>query len=338
VTTVFDAVTDPRSRLAGLPVERAAHFVRLLPSSRMVLDADASLRALLADALPSERTRWDGKPLGVISARCEDVDGGPAPARAPTMRVSGIAAWVDVPAPGLSVIRNENGAVHGTVDRGARRATLRVRSELTAPERADAGVALGVAVTLLAGHVGHALVHAGAVVPPGGGAWLLVGDSRSGKSTSTAALVAAGWDYLSDDSVMLSPAAGDRVLVEGWRRGFRLDRDAGAHASADARMFIEEDALGGGAWRASAPLGGVLFPMVRADETTRLEPISRVDAFAALVRQSPWLLADRGASPQCASLLAHATETPMARLVLGTDSHRRGDLLAEVLAPLLAIA
>jgi len=324
---LLDARPDPRTRLAGRPVERAALFVRLLASSRLVLDADASTRALLRDALPSERARWDGKPLGVISVRRDDPDAGPAPELTPTMRVSGISTWVDVPAPGLSLVRNERGSVQGSVDRGARRASLRVGPDLTSDERADAGVALGIAVTLLAGHVGHCVVHAGAVIPPGGAAWLLVGDAHSGKSTTTAALAAAGWDYLSDDSVMLSPLPRERVLVEGWRRGFRLDGVA-----------IADDTLAGGAWRSSAPLAGVLFPVVRADERTRLEPIRRSDAFAALVRQSPWLLADRGSSPQCASLLAHATEMPCARLVLGRDSHRRGARLAEVLAGIIAPA
>ena len=167
--SLLDAIApDPRTRLAGRPVERAAHFVRLLASSRLVLDADASTRALLRDALPSERPRWDGKPLGVISARVEDARAGDPPEIAPTMRVSGISTWVDHPASGLSLVRNARGSVNATVDRGARRATLRVWGDLEHDERVDAGVALGITITLLAGHVGHAVVHAGAVVPPGG--------------------------------------------------------------------------------------------------------------------------------------------------------------------------
>ena len=324
--SLIDAIApDPRTRLAGRPVERAAHFVRLLASSRLVLDADASTRALLRDALPSERPRWDGKPLGVISARVDETRVGDPPEMAPTMVVSGLSTWVDHPASGLSLVRNARGSVNATVDRGARRATLRVWGDLEHDERVDAGVALGITITLLAGHVGHAVVHAGAVVPPGGGAWLLVGDSRSGKSTTTAALAAAGWDYLSDDSVMLSPAPHDRVLVEGWRRGFKLEG-----------LAVADDTIAGGTWRSSATLAGVLFPVVHAEEPTRLESITRAQAFAMLVRQSPWLMADRGSSPQCASLLAHATEMPHARLVLGRDSHRRGERLIALLGGLIA--
>jgi len=75
---------------------------------------------------------------------------------------------------------------------------------------------------------------------------------------------------------------------------------------------------------------------VHAEEPTRLESITRAQAFAMLVRQSPWLMADRGSSPQCASLLAHATEMPHARLVLGRDSHRRGERLIALLGDLIA--
>ena len=300
-------------------------MVRLLESSRLVLDADPPTLALLRDALPSGRAAWSGKPLGVISVRR---DGGALPTLPEinaTMVVSGVRTWVDVPVPGLSLIVNGSESVRATVDRGARRAMLRVCGDLAPEDRSDVGVVFGIAVTLLAGHVGHAVVHAAAVVPPPlDGAWLLVGDSESGKSTSAAALVAAGWDYLSDDSVMLSPSAGETVRVEGWRRGFQLE-----HAS------VCDDTLGGGAWRPASRLRGLLFPRVHADEPTRLEPISRAEAFALLVRQSPWLLADRGASPQCASLLAHATESSRAKLYLGSDCHRDGARLIEVLAPMM---
>lgn len=49
------------------------------------------------------------------------------------------------------------------------------------------------------------LVHAGAVVSPAGTAVLLPAPSRSGKTTLVAALVAAGFDYLSDEAAAIDP-------------------------------------------------------------------------------------------------------------------------------------
>jgi hypothetical protein len=49
------------------------------------------------------------------------------------------------------------------------------------------------------------LIHAGAVVSPQGGAILLPGASGSGKTTLVAALVAEGFDYLSDEAAAIDP-------------------------------------------------------------------------------------------------------------------------------------
>ena len=50
------------------------------------------------------------------------------------------------------------------------------------------------------------LIHAGAVVSPSGKAILLPGPSGSGKTTLVAALVAAGFDYLSDEAAVIHPS------------------------------------------------------------------------------------------------------------------------------------
>ena len=63
------------------------------------------------------------------------------------------------------------------------------------------------------------LVHAGAVVRPGGGAVVLVGPSGAGKSTLVTALVRAGWGYLSDELAVIDPAS---RLVEPHARRIHL--------------------------------------------------------------------------------------------------------------------
>lgn len=318
----------------------APNAVRLLASSRLVLDADRRSRELLRDALPTGADRWTGRPLGVITAREDGADAPRTPERAPTLRVGGVCAWVDTPADGETLLRNIDGTVHAVVERNARRAAIRMCPALEEGGRDDMRVAFGLAVTLLMGHVGHAVVHAAAVVAPDGRAWLLAGDSRAGKSSTTAALVAAGWDYLSDDSVVLSPersgqaAAG--ICVEGWRSGFSLDRGWRDGVATGDRVETDSVAIGGGRWLPTASLAGAIFPCVSADAPTALGAISQANAFVELVRQSPWLLADRGAAPAVAALLCHAAVLPVSRLSLGADSYARPERLAAVLGPLCA--
>ncbi len=322
---------EPDAPVGGSPIELGVHIVPLLESSRLILNADPFTREVLREALPSPRGGWSGHPLGTIRARRDDAPAPPPPHAEPSMCVSGITLWVDQPAAGHTHLRNAAGSVHGAVDRDSRGATLHVHSALSADERLDAGVALGLAVTLLVGHVGHAVVHAAGVIAPAGGAWMLVGDSRAGKSSATAALVSAGWDYLSDDAVILSPIRGG-IRVEGWGSSIHLDRGFHAGVTTGHRVEFDPRSFRAGHWRASAELRGILFPRVSADLPTGLAPITRADAFVELVRQSPWLLADRGASPAVAALLSAAAEHPLARLTLGADSYALPERLTAVLS------
>jgi hypothetical protein len=67
---------------------------------------------------------------------------------------------------------------------------------------------------------------------------------------------------------------------------------------------------------------------------TALEPIAPSDALAALLRQSPWLLADAGAAAAVLSLLRQAALLPARSLRLGRDSYADPAVLAAVLLPL----
>src|SRR6185436_19838192 len=73
---------------------------------------------------------------------------------------------------------------------------------------------------------GHFHMHAGTAVDPSGRGWLLVGNSQSGKSTTTALLAARGWAVGTDDIAFLT-AAGERAGVVGFRSPIAL-RPGGA--------------------------------------------------------------------------------------------------------------
>ncbi len=314
---------------------------RLLSATPIALEADRFTASLMREMLPAARDSRGPALAGRVRALRSWDAAPPSPERAPTLRVSGVAFWIDAPASSRVAFRNVSGSVHGSIDRASSRAELRVSPRIADDERMDPGIAFGVVVSLLASRLGHALVHAAGVIAPSGRAWLLVGDSHSGKSTTTATLIAGGWDYLGDDSVVLSPAHGDasgaRVHVEGWRVPIRVDRGSMAGATRADRVEVDPHALGGGRWRASAPLGGLLFPCVDRAARTTVAPIARAEAYAALVRQSPWLLADPASAPRVSELLSAASVHCNARLTLGADCYADAGRMIEVLGALTGV-
>jgi hypothetical protein len=77
----------------------------------------------------------------------------------------------------------------------------------------DVFAALTVAAALLLNRQGKLLLHAAAFVAPDGLAWLLIGDSHSGKSTTCASLMRYGLAFLADDQVVVSAA--ERACFRG---------------------------------------------------------------------------------------------------------------------------
>jgi len=123
---------------------------------------------------------------------------------------------------------------------------------------------------MLVGRLGGALIHGGAIVDDDGGAWLLVGDSHAGKTTTCVSLVDAGWRYLADDQVVLRRDGANSLVVEGWPREPHLDAGWTSGTITGQRIAFDLAArwpTGGGGrrhWPASC------FPMCAPITTRRL--------------------------------------------------------------------
>jgi hypothetical protein len=89
--------------------------------------------------------------------------------------------------------------------------------------------------------------------------------------------------------------------------------------------------------RASAPLAGLLLPKIAARHATALAPADPAEALAELIRQSPWVLLDRGAAPLVLDLLAAAASRcrPPHRLSLGADSYGSPERMTSVFASIV---
>jgi len=243
---------------------------------------------------------------------------------APTLSLLEVGCWIEGDE---ATLRDPAGTLDGRLKLDAGRGTI------GATRGAHIEPILTIATALLLGRRARALVHAAAVVAPSGGVWLLVGDTHAGKSTTVATLLQGGWGWLADDQVVLRDAGG-RLVVEGWARQPNLDEGYRRGEITGRRVGVERSAFGVAPLAGEHPLAGILLPRVDAASATALAPASSADTFAALVRQSPWLLADPAAAAALHALLVGAAGHRAARLALGRDSYGRGAVLAGLLRSL----
>lgn len=218
-----------------------------------------------------------------------------------------------------------------------RQARIEVLSEAQSPDEEtvwETYSMLTLAAALLLGRLERAVVHAGAVVAPDGGAWLLAGDTHAGKSTTCASLIARGWSYLSDDHVVVW-RSGEDVLAAGWLRPFHLDAGWTRGSPTGERAPADPMTLGPGRPLASANVRGVLLPGIKPELPTQLSVASPGDALAALIRQSPWLMADAASAPGVLELFRSIVAMPRFRLRLGLDVYGRPEELEGRLIDLL---
>lgn len=292
----------------------------ILEDGTLAVEADEDVLPIAATWLPRVPTLPGDGAAARIHVRFGESADPPPPAK-PEIELRTVGGWV---MRDERVLLHEPGArIGGEVDLAAKSAEIWVRPGETAQSiELEVAATLTIASALLLTRLGRALVHAAAVVPPGGGgAWLLAGGTFSGKTTTCLTLVRAGWAWLADDAVILAPGDGGAIHVEGWPRRFNLDHGYAAGESAGVRSRVEPEAAIAARWRRSAPLAGLLFPRVEADQPTTLEPVHPAGALSLLLRHSPWILADAAGAPSVLALLQRAAQHPAHGLRLGRDSY-----------------
>jgi hypothetical protein len=317
------------------PDANAAAAEALLADESLAAAVDPRLRDLVEPWMPRlERPRVAAASAAALLRVEAGAPHGSAPGGEPEMELAGVGGWVrgdEV------VVAGRRASIGGVVHLSARRAVLRMALGGDAPQIVEASAALTLAAALLLGRLGRPLVHGGAVVAPGGGAWILAGGSFSGKTSTCITLIRAGWSWLSDDHVLLGGGAGAPLWVEGWPRRFNLDHGYAEGESRGVRARVDPEGFGPGRWRRQAPLAGLLFPRVEAERPTALEPLHPAAALAQLLRHTPWLLADAGAAGPVLALLREVCGRPAYTLRLGSDTYCNADRLQMVLSSGLGV-
>src|SRR5262249_38054660 len=135
---------------------------------------------------------------------------------------------------------------------------------------------------------------------------LVIGPSGSGKSNLAAQLALAGWQYLSDDSVLLY-SQNDVVHAHALRRIFALTDEVFSAArlseldSMEVRVVpfdplkrrFEPAPVFAGRFALSCKPTRVLFSRIENGEASRVTLLNRSETMARLIRMCPWACYDK---------------------------------------------
>ena len=304
----------------------------LVRDGSLVLSIDARLLRAASQWMPSLPTTSESEHPGAPAILADIGKAVEPPLFAkgkPDLRLGATDCWTDAGSD-TAFVRNDDRTITASVDLARRNAQV-VASDADVDTR-DMTSVLTLVSALLLLRDGRTAIHAGAVTRPGASSvWLLLGDSHSGKSTTTANLVKAGWSYLSDDYVVLS---GDQrgIGVEGWPEDFHVDEGWSRGESTGTRGVLSEASLPPGARRDDGTLAGLIFTRIDAEQPTRIDSISSSSALERLIRQTPWLMADPKSAPRLLDLLGAASSLPAGEMRLGLDSYRNAELLAKTVS------
>ena len=171
---------------------------------------------------------------------------------------------------------------------------------------------------------------------------LIAGESGSGKSTLTLHLAAAGWNFLSDDSIVLITRP-QGIETRGLRKFFALTRQTMAAVPFEAalpsstpvawkRRISPEHLFPHGQVK-SAFAGSIIFPAVTHDSESRIVPLESSETMQHLMRLSPWACYDK---PTAAANLkvfeALARDVAAYDLFAGKDLLGNSDLTASIVS------
>src|SRR5689334_5665736 len=192
----------------GLRLEIEPGLLPLLAGWAPVATSSAPLAAVPSGAaatpLPTPVPGAGGALVRVVWHRCSRPE---APAAGPDVRLGMARGWMDDERAVALVHGGAGGWARVRVAQGLAEVAAASVEERDAAGRdaaaADLRAMCTIAVALLAGRRGGVLVAASAVIAPDGGGWLVVGEANSGKSTTVAHLVTAGWGYLADEEVLV---------------------------------------------------------------------------------------------------------------------------------------
>lgn len=271
-----------------------------------------SLRIEAPPALEAAAVQWfrDGRLdfEGSLALRIE-VAAVSAPVRPdpPANQADGATIWVATPEQDrLDIWWETHRSALSITPAGA---GLRLAPEVAADLEGHAQWALVTPAALLLRSTGRFHIHAASARAPSGRGWMMVGDSGSGKSTTTGLLAARGWAVSTDDVAFLERTASGAAAVRGFRSRVALRPGGAALLEARGgedlgrrgkRGFWPEEI--GGRWEALIEPDVIVFTEI-GGARTEFEPVGKGAALTGLFRRSFWPLLDAGGADEYLGLL-----------------------------------
>jgi hypothetical protein len=147
-------------------------------------------------------------------------------------------------------------------------------------------------------------IHSAGVIPPQSkSAVMIAGASGSGKSTLTTQLARSGWDYLSDDILVLT-AVGEELHLHAFRRFFALTDEtlAAVHLGAvktpavdSKHRVIPQDHFRRAPVETAVPRA-IVFPTIIERGDSQIRALTPGETMSRLLRLCPWASYDKGTS------------------------------------------
>ena len=181
--------------------------------------------------------------------------------------------------------------------------------------------------------------HSAAVLPPHHDkAILIAGASGSGKTTLTTQLVAHGWNYLTDDTLLLDSTV-DGLEVHVLRKFFALTSETIAALQLSSlktvrfgtKARVTPQALFPAKQIDRAKPGAIFFPTLTRKAVTELRKLTASESMTRLLRLCPWASYDKPTAGKHLGVLHRLAETCVAfDFLAGTDVLENRSLTADL--------
>ena len=172
--------------------------------------------------------------------------------------------------------------------------------------------------------------HGAGVIPPGhDDALLITGPSGCGKTTLTLQLAACGWNYLADDTLILTNSH-ESIEAHALRKFFGLTRDtigalqlsqvATVATAASTKVRVAPQDLFSSSQIQRARATAIIFPKITGNSKSEVRRLTNAEAMTKLLRLSPWAGYDKPTAPQYVRFLATlAKDCATFQFIAGTD-------------------
>lgn len=173
-------------------------------------------------------------------------------------------------------------------------------------------------------------------------AYLITGDSGSGKTTTSLSLVREGFQYVSDDSLFLSDSKGE-ITVSPMYQYFHVDEDLSKHfpeisggkapkIPEGTKVPIDISRFYPGSFIPVLRPDVIIFPKIISEERSMLNPLSQTESYKKLLKQTS-LPADKNISRDQLRILEKLVkQTKGFELLSGRDIYEDSKLLIGLLS------